>query len=108
MVNNASRLKLTDVGNVAIRREYCRPLCPRVDVPRGVDAGRRPAGTVLGLARPLAGPGSAARGRDSFGQHLGSAWPRYDIHSESPGIPDPPHWGFRDVCITSRGKWTLM
>ena len=60
-----------------------------------------------GLTRPLAGPGSA-RGRPGAGTHLGSAWPRYDIHYESPGIPDLPHWGFRDVCITSRGKWTLM
>ena len=103
MINNASRLKLTVVGNVAIRREYCRPLCPRVDVPRGVDAGRRPAGC---WDSPGLWP---ARGRrPGVGTHLGSAWPRYDIHYESPGIPDLPHWGFRDVCITSRGKWTLM
>ena len=46
-------------------------------------------------------PGSTARGRDSpgrrpargrpgVGTHSGSAWPRYDIHYESPGVPDPP------------------
>ena len=45
-------------------------------------------------------PGSTARGRDSpgrrpargrpgVGTHSGSALPRYDIHYESPGVPDP-------------------
>ena len=29
---------------------------------------------------------------------MGSPWPRYDIHYESPGVPDPPpHQGFRDA-----------
>ena len=29
---------------------------------------------------------------------MGSPWPRYDIHYESPGVPDPPpHSGFRDA-----------
>ena len=53
-------------------------------------------------------PGSTARGRDSpgrrpargrpgVGTHSGSALPRYDIHYESPGVPDPPPSpGFRD------------
>ena len=32
---------------------------------------------------------------------MGSPWPRYDIHYESPGVPDPPpHWDFRDVSMT--------
>ena len=56
-------------------------------------------------------PGSTPRGRDSpghwpargrpgVGTHLGSPWPRYDIHYESPGVPDPPpHQGFRDGHI---------
>ena len=56
-------------------------------------------------------PGSTARGRDSpgrrpargrpgVGTHSGSALPRYDIHYESPGVPDPPpSSGFRDRYI---------
>ena len=58
-------------------------------------------------------PGSTARGRDSpgrrpargrpgVGTHSGSALPRYDIHYESPGVPDPPpSSGFRDRYISS-------
>ena len=31
---------------------------------------------------------------------MGSPWPRYNIHYESPGVPDPPpHSGFRDAHI---------
>ena len=57
-------------------------------------------------------PGSTARGRDSpgrrpargrpgVGTHSGSALPQYDIHYESPGVPDPPPSpGFRDRYIT--------
>ena len=60
---------------------------------------------------PLTCPGSTARGRDSpgrrpaqgrpgVGTHSGSALPRYDIHYESPGVPDPPpSSGFRDIDI---------
>ena len=54
---------------------------PGADVP-GVDS------PGSGLTRPPAGPGSA-RGRPGVGSHSGSALPRYDIHYESPGVPDP-------------------
>ena len=44
-----------------------------------------------------------ARGWPGVGTHSGSAWPRYDIHYEPPGGPDPPPPpGFRDV-YTSGG-----
>ena len=34
--------------------------------------------------------------------HLGSPWPRCDIHYESPGVPDPPPYsGFRDEHMKS-------
>jgi hypothetical protein len=62
--------------------------------------------------RPPTCPGSTSRGRDSpghwpargrpgVGTHLGSPWPRCDIHYESPGVPDPsPYSGFRDAHMT--------
>ena len=52
--------------------------------------GRQPGvGTHPAAGRP--------RGRPGVGTHSGSALPRYDIHYESPGVPDPaPSSGFRD------------
>ena len=60
--------------------------------------GRRARGRRPGVGtHPATGP---ARGRPGVGTHLGSPWPRYDIHYESPGVPDPPpHRGFRDEYI---------
>ena len=64
-------------------------------------------------------PGSTARGRDSpgrrpargrpgVGTHSGSALPRYDIHYESPGVPDPPPSpGFRDRYMRF-AAWALV
>ena len=63
--------------------------CP---LPPGRPArGRRPGvGTHPATGRPGVGPGSGLR--------LGSPWPRYDIHYESPGVPDPPPYqGFREA-----------
>ena len=62
-------------------------------------------------------PGSTARGRDSpgrrpargrpgVGTHSGSALPQYDIHYESPGVPDPPPSpGFRDRYMVLRNRF---
>ena len=65
-----------------------------------------PGAAVPGVERSTArgrdSPGRRpARGRPGVGTHLGSPWPRYDIHYESPGVPDPPpSSGFRDRYIT--------
>ena len=66
-----------------------------LDVP-GVDV---PGSTSRGRDSPGHWP---ARGRPGVGTHLGSPWPRCDIHYESSGVPDPPPPpGFRDAHIIS-------
>ena len=58
------------------------PPGPTPDVP-GVDV---PGSTSRGRDSPGHWP---ARGRPGVGTHLGSPWPRCDIHYESPGVPSP-------------------
>ena len=49
-----------------------------------------PGSTARGWDSPGRRP---ARGRPGVGTHSGSVWPRYDIHYESPGVPDSPPLG---------------
>ena len=93
-VGNALCTGMHSDGNVSGGVWTSKSDVPGVDVP-GVDS------PGSGLTRSPTGP-RPARGRPGVGTHSGSAWPRYDIHYESPGVPDPPpHPGFRDVDMTA-------
>ena len=97
-------------------RAHCTPAVPRSPRPSRRASARSTFSSTATCSRspgPTC-PGSTARGRDSpgrrpargrpgVGTHSGSALPRYDIHYESPGVPDPPPSpGFRDCHIKGR------